>query len=265
MIGMTDRPAIAGIFAAFTATGSKPPKAVAAAHAYLKTTVERYGAGPMVDAEALPLAVIAALDAGTDPATSPEVQAVLARHTLAGRHTLATDLASLLIDQLRDACRDQADAIIEAWRPSFTEAATDLVAAHTDLGGLDLADTATVVRRGPAATASWSAAQRAVDTIAAVATGWAHLVTFTTGTLPNRRYRLAHIAEVAPTRWLDLDLGGASADPWAALGHGLTLRLPTIDEHRATVGAIEAELGNRAEAAETAERDALSGRRSRVG
>lgn len=92
-------------------------------------------------------------------------------------------------------------------------------------------------------------------------------MTFTTGRLPDRRYRLLHIAEVEPTRWieLELDVGGASADPWGALGRGLTLRLPTVDEHRATVAAIEAEGTERADAAESARRDAFSGRRALTG
>lgn len=262
MIGLTDRPAIAGIFAAFDATSSKAPKAVLAAHEHLAAAVDRYDRRPLPGPEDLALAVLAALDADTDPALSPDVQAILTSGDLAAHHQMSDIIRGICTDALRTACQDHTDDIIAAWRPGFTEAATDLAAAHADLGGLDLADTAAVVRRGPAATVSWSAAQRSVDAIAAIEVGWVHLVTFTTGALANRRYRLAHITKVDPTRWLDLDLDGASADPWAALGRGLTLHLPTIDEHRATIAAIEAERSNRTEAAETAQRDAFSGRRA---
>lgn len=161
MIGITDRPAIAGIFAAFAATSSKAPKAVAAAHEHLVTTVDRYARRPLPDPEALALAVMAALDAGTDPAVSPDVQAVLTSGDLAAHHPMADTIRGVCTDVLRTACQDHTDDIIGAWRPGFTEAATDLAVAHADLGAIDLADTDLIVRRGPAATASWSAASAA--------------------------------------------------------------------------------------------------------
>lgn len=117
------------------------------------------------------------------------------------------------------------------------------------------------MRRGPDATSAWSKAQRATDTIATIGAGWAGLLTFTTGALVDRRYRLTTIASTEPARWLDLDLDLHTADPWAALGHGLTLALPTINEHSANVAAIEAERAARAETEATARRDAFSGRR----
>jgi len=102
----TDRPSIGAIFATFAATDSKPPKAAGAAHEHLVATVTAFDRRPIPDPEALSLAVMAALDAGTDPAVSPAVQAILASDNLAARHQMADIIRGICTDQLRTICSD---------------------------------------------------------------------------------------------------------------------------------------------------------------
>ncbi len=262
---VTARPAVANLAASFERSGATVPAALAKAFTRRTEVVDRFAKRPVPDADALPVAVLGCLEAGVDPATDTDVRRITTAAHLAGLHGLANDIEAILLDAIRATAQTSTPAILTAWGRPFDKAARSLAEAHGVLGGVDLDDTTAIVKLGPEATAAWSTARDALGIIYAIVSGWLALYELIAGTTPNKRHRLIVIADIDASVWIDAELDGAKPDPWAALGHGLTLRLPTIDEHRAAIAGIEHERTERADAAETQRRGALSGRNVRVG
>lgn len=249
-------PVVAGLFTTFDRVGATPPKPVAAAHHRLVATTAAFKERPHPNADALPLAVLAAVEDGRDPATDATVQRIVTAQVLAGRHNLDDELAAILIDDLRDVVRTHTDGIVGAWRTPFDKAAADLTTALEVLGPLDLDDTATVVRKGPEATTAWTNATNAAATITAIHAGWLHLRLFLTGSHLAKPRRLLVVAPVDPATWLDRDLDGTAPDPWNALCNGLPLALSTPADVDALTAAIDKAAAHRVAQAEEEARDA---------
>lgn len=250
------RPVVAGIFTSLATAGAAVPKPAAAAHDRLVATTAAFRERPTPNADALPLAVLAAVEDGQEPTTSPEVVRLLNAQTLATRHGLEDELAAILIDDLRDVLRTHADAVVGAWRVPFDRAAADLTAALEVLGSIDLEDTAVVVRKGPEATTAWTRATNAVAAITAIHDGWLSLRLFVTGSYLDKPRRLLVVAAVDPDVWIDRGLDGTPVDPWKALCNGLPLGLSTPAEVDALSAAIDQASTRRAAQAEEAARDA---------
>lgn len=262
---VTTRPAIANLANSFERSGAAVPAALAKALARRTEVVDRFAARPVPAADALPVTILGCLEAGVDPATDPTVQQIITAAHLGGLHSLANDIEGILLDAIRVTAIACTPDVIAAWRPSFTEAARSLAEAHGVLDGIGLDDTTAIVQLGPDAATAWATAQDALGTIDAIVSGWLALYELTTGTTQNKRHRLNVIADVDASVWIDHALDGHPVDPWAAITVGYPLVLPSIDEYRATIAGIEAERSERADAAATQRRGALTGRRARVG
>lgn len=234
----------------WTTLGATPPSPVAKALTRWEGTVTAFRSRPAVGGpDALPLAVLAALEGKRDPATCPEVQRIITAQELASRHQLGDQVEAVVLDLLRQTVRDNADNIVETWRPSFTRAAVDVAEAHALLDGIELDDVDSIVRRGGAAAEAWGKARSAIDTLKVCTDGHRSLSTFTGGAPPDRRYRLLALAEVPADQWISDNLDRAEPDPWAAVGAGHRLRLPSLDEYAAAAAAIEGEIQHRTDTA----------------
>lgn len=235
----TIRAHTSALFGSFDKLGLSPPEPVEAARQRLVTVTRAYEQRPLPRPDDLALATIAALEAGTDPATDPRVQAITTARALTGDATLRDGLAAVLTDGLRNACRAEAEALVEVWRPAFDRAAATLTDAHRVLGDIALDDHAAVVRLGPAGTEAWADATDAATTIATIHDGWAALAALLTGSPVAKRHRLLAIADIDANTWLEENMDNRPADPWAAVVDGFTLDLPTIDGHRRRVAAVD--------------------------
>lgn len=234
----TLRTSARSLLATFASLDVPAPKPVADAAARLGVTTDAFNQLPPPGPNDVPMAVVAALDAGVAPADSPDVRRALAAYDLAGRATLGDSVGAVLRDQLQVAARDHADDIIGAWSVPFDAAAERIAKAHTVIGGLDLGDTDAIIRRGGKAAEAWGAARAATAIIDTVVAGWTSLHLFLTGNHHDKRHRVLLIADIDPETWIDQHLEGAKADPWKAVGDGHRLRLPTLAEVKTTVDAI---------------------------
>lgn len=237
----------ATVYAASTALGIPLPAEVADAAERTATVVSRLSERPNGQGDTLTLAVIAAVEAGTDPAADPEVQRVLAARDLDGLVMLPGIVSDTLAELERETIRLYAPELVDSWRPAFDAAATKLAECHQALDGTPLADTETVVRLGPAASAAWASAQDAAATIDRIHASWSALHNLVMGT-EVRVFRMLAIADINPKRWLSSDLDEKPADPWDALGRGLSLRLPTVVDFTEQAAAIRSAIKERDEA-----------------
>lgn len=228
-----------GLLATFVSLDVPAPKPVADAAARLEATTEAFHQLPPPGPNDVPMAVIAALDAGIAPADSPDVRRALVAYDLAGRATLDDSVGAVLRDELQAAARDHADDTIAAWSAPFDAAAERIAKAHAVLGGLDLGDTDAIIRRGGKAAEAWGTARAATAVIDTVVAGWASLHLFLTGNHHDKRHRLLLIADIDPDTWIDQHLEGSKAEPWKAVSDGHRLRLPTLAEVKTAVAAIE--------------------------
>lgn len=251
-----NRPVVAGLFASIATAGAVAPKPVASAHARLEAATAALRERPHPNGNALPAAVLAALEAGKDPTTHPEVTRILMAQVLASRHGLDDEVSAILIEDIRAVVRTHADGIVGAWGVPFNKAAADLTAALEVLGPIDLDDTHAVVTKGPAATTAWTAAVAAVAAVDNIATGWGFLHQLVTGGWLTKSHRIHVITNITANDWHDRTLDGTDANPWHATLNGLTLRLSTIDEVRADLGGIEQAGAARVARAEQEARDA---------
>lgn len=153
-----------------TVGGKLPPAAVAATD-QLQRVVERVQSlHPGQDAPGV--AVLAALDAGWDPAAGDEgvTRAFIAAQL--ANPGLGTEVPAIAQEQMATVFREHADALVHAWRAPFDKAAVALSAAHAALDRIALTDTATVVARGGSAAAQWPKAQAASNTVELINAAW---------------------------------------------------------------------------------------------
>lgn len=236
-MNVTDRATAKQAFDALTATGAKPPKPVLDAWqqtSRLTAAVRDVAAPPY----ALAVAVAAALGDGRDPAADQEVQRVLTASQIAN-HGIIQAVDDLAYDRLRDVCRTQADAIVEAFRKPFDQAVDVLVRAHEQLGPVPLDDTDAVLRAGGDSGVVWGEAQIALTAVTTVTAGWSALGSFTRLALTDSRHTVLRMTAPDIEVVLEHGLDRARLSPWECLGRGLRLNLPTFTEYAESVAALE--------------------------
>lgn len=105
MMFTTTRPAVAALAASFDRTGATTPPALAKAFTRRTGAVDRFANRPLPAADALPVAVLAAIEAGIDPATDTDVRRITTAAHLSGIHNLGADVESILLDAIRAAAQ----------------------------------------------------------------------------------------------------------------------------------------------------------------
>lgn len=259
-MNMTDRTAINLIVSQIEKTGAKLPKPIRDAQARAAKATER--ARQMnLDEAALSAAVVAAMIEDRDPAADPEVQRLLAQRTLIqGGLLAAVERAST--DAVREALGDKADAVVRALQKPYSEAAAELVAAHEVLGDLPLNDTAAILSAGPEAADAWAKARRALEVVDASAKVFTTLMSFTRLLQLNPHHKALRFATVDWATWTreGYGAGDANTTPWDLVRAGLVLALPTAEEYRARVAALDEGSRRTQLEAERRNRDALMGR-----
>jgi hypothetical protein len=233
------RPIAAAIVSSFETTSTPMPTAIAQIHErYVK--VEAAMSAQTMPSKSVAEAVLAAIEAGNDPTTDPTVQQALTGAELASRMGLTDEVPGIVLEELAARCRTHGDELVDAWRVSFSAAASAITDALAVLGPIDLDDTRAVVRKGADATTSWTAATEATRTIAAINSGWgAFHALVKNGRFPDKKHALLRIAAVPGDVWLERDLAERLPDPWAAVLEGLELSLPTLDEYADRITALD--------------------------
>ncbi len=224
------------IVSASTQVGAKLPDPVTDAYERtlrIAADVQRMHPGQ----EALAVAVTAALDAGHDPASDPEVQRIHLAGLLANPG-LTGMVEAIAQGQMEQTFIEHADLIVKALVRPFDKAAAVMVDTHSKLGGLALEDTAGVVARGGAAADEWAKGRAATDTLEAINAAWLALANLTRlapvdSNRPSLRY-----TDPTVQQWTDLGLTGRKVKPWEAVSLGLPLSLPTMAGYRNRSAAL---------------------------
>lgn len=237
-------------------SGAKIPKPVDAAWQRTVRMSEALQAMPYPGDE-LPVAVAAAIEAGRDPSADAEVQRLLTGQQIAGNQGIMQSVEAIGYEQFQQVCREQADAIVQALRIPFDQAATALAEAHGRIGNAPLGDTDAIVRQGGDAAATWAKATAAAATVDQIVNGWTTLATFTRLVQLDPRYSALRLAAVTYETWMSSELQHRRLTPWEAATSELSLSLPTITEYRARIAAIEAGHALAAQQAEAAMKDQL--------
>jgi hypothetical protein len=236
----TERVQAAQVMSTTTTTGAKAPKAVLDAYQRATRISDTVHSIPAPQG-AVAVAVAAALDRGDDPAADAGVMQALTANSLVGRGiTDAVD--DIAYAQFLEVCRDEADAIINAWSRPFTGAADTLTAAHQRIGDLPLQDSATILQKGGDVAHVWAQATSASEVIDTIRTGWVALAQFTRLATIDPRYPVLRMAAVSGAVWTERNLERQQLSPWEALIAGLDLSLPTFGEYRQRVAQLEADL-----------------------
>lgn len=231
---VTDRLAATTVQSTFTTLGVKLPKALAVAFDQAETIAAKapHLGGKPGDLERV---VREASLAGREPAADPAVQTALAAQTLAGNRMLDDALTGTAHGSIRDACVAHLDAIVGDWRQHFDTAAGALTAAHQRIGDLPLDDTAPILAKGGDVAEVWAQAQTAQRTIDTVLDGWTNLMRLIHVSL-SPDHRALKLAPLTLTQWQTLP---AKLTAWDAVRAGLALSVPTLEEYRARVAAIQ--------------------------
>jgi|SRR5690554_3062238 len=218
---LTGRVELATIADTFGILGVKPPKPLDEAFARMRRLDERAD-NLAVDAK-LPGLVVAAAEAGRDPATDPEVQRVFLASQIANDWTRDI-LRGAGREGVTSALREHEPAIIAEWSKVFDRAAAVLVDAYDKLGVDDLDDSKAVLRKGGAAAKLWAEAQGAVGAIQAAAAG-ANAIDSLVGRGPAPSSVL-RIADIEPEAWKASGFHGrADVHPWEVVTGGYRLSL----------------------------------------
>jgi len=261
-MNVTDRTTSSTVAATFTNTGTKPPKAVADAHAAMADLTQR-ASRLRVDGSDLAPAVTAALAAGRDPASDPEVQRVVTAIALSGNQALIETVEAEAVDQFRGVCIEHREDIVSAWRKAFDAAAAKLAACYERIGPVPLEDVGTIMVQGGDIASVWAEARKASATIGTIEAGWAALGEFTRTVTVDPNRQVLRLAAVDFETWKAKGLRRARLTPWQILLTGLTLSLPTLEEYRDRVRAIE-EAEAAPEMVVDRERSHIAGREIRV-
>jgi len=235
-VNITDRAMAQQIIGSFTDSGAKAPKSFADAHGRatrIAAAARNLGAGQGDLAQA----VMAALDAGRDPAADPDVQRIAIAAQIANPG-IEQQIDALAFDGFHEACAVHTDAIIAAWRKPFDAAAAVLADAHQRLGNVALEDTTAIIAKGADAADVWAKATAAVKIIEAIRHGWLGLVGITHAAPDDRNHAVLRIADVDYPTWTAQQLHGRKVGAWDAVLAGLTLALPSPAEYRQRVNTI---------------------------
>lgn len=216
---------------------TKPHKSYVNARARLDPLVALKRQESVIPARPLASAVAAALLAGRDPLTDPEVSSA---HLAAGINGTVGALRQELEIQTLDLLRDHHGAILTALTPAFDRAAAALSEAFRQIGAVDLDDWSAIVKRGGTsaqATLDARAAGATIRDIHDVARSLSHL-----SVLPSGGTTAAAIADptIDPAPWAGRQLEKATA--WDLTRAGITLTLvQSAEEMSARTAAIARE------------------------
>lgn len=233
-MNLTDRTAANAVRSLYSTLNVEPPEALGTAWDNadkLAAKAGQLGAKP----GDLPSAVVAAILADRDPSTDPDVQRVITAHALMANAGLPDAITGAAIEDIREVCLAHRDQIITGWRVAFDEAAAALAAAHGRIGGLDLDDAVSILAKGGDIADSWATARAADRTISAVVDGWSDLMRLIRVN-PDPRHRALRLAALSLEQYRTMP---AKLSGWDAVRAGLRLSLPTLDEYRARITALE--------------------------
>lgn len=226
-----------------TSVGVKLPAEVTAAYEtatrVIREAQQLYPKGGLAEP------VYAALSAGRDPATDPEVQRTYLAMQL-GAQGITQGVENIASEELRVAFSKHAETIVTAWTKPFGQAATALQTAHARLGNVQLDDTVAVLEVGGDAAEVWAKAQTAVTRIDAILAAWAELAALTRLANVSALYPALRLLTTDATRWRDLELTRRRIGPWEATTLGLTLSLPTLAEYSQRVRDLERQTAQQA-------------------
>jgi hypothetical protein len=221
---------------AAAAVGVGLPAAVLAAHQ--KATGAIKGLQGIYPKGGLAGPVAAALIAGRDPATDPDVMRTFLAMQI-GTHEVIGMVENILNEEMRQEFAVHADAIVNAWTKPFDQAAKVLTDAHSHLGDIDLSDTAVIVERGGSAAEAWGRAQAATRTINTITDAWLALGEFARLVRLDPRYPVLRIAAVDAETWREAQLDRKRLAPWDAVIAGLTLSLPSMAQYGERITTVE--------------------------
>lgn len=225
------------IHSAFTALGVNPPKAIVEAHDLADRVLTANSYLLKTDHGSLAGAVATALEAGTDPASDPDVQRVIT--CSAFTESLSREVESIVNERLTATYRQHSDAVVKALLKPFDAAAAKMQAAHDVLGSVDIRDTASVLGRGGDAPQAWSDATNASTTLDTIRTAWVALASLVRQP-PEPHFFILQTADVEPRVWLDKQLKEQKWKPWQLVCEGIALSLPTMTEYRARIARMVA-------------------------
>jgi len=200
----------------------------------------------------IPAAVLAALEAGNNPATDPGVQVAAVGATV-GQH--ASGIETALALRAFAFLNENIDRLMEPFGKPFDAAAKTLRAAATRLGDVDLNDTSAVLARGGDAAKVWADAHSADKTITDIhQLGQTLKVLLSGGSQIDPRHQALTIADIPPTVFVDQAITGWLT-PWEVVRRGYPFSLATPATFRTRVAAIQSEQASRQQAAERAFRE----------
>ena len=193
-----------------------------------------------VSAYSLPRAALAALEADSDLMSDPDInRAVVSRAISESRAGITAELDRQVADFIDIHGQD----ILDALKKPFDEAAATIDSCRERLSDVALEDAKAVVKQGGDAAQIWADAQKADQTIDAIATA-AKLMR---SNPVDPRYQVLVIADVDAATFIDDQLTGARLRPWDVARRGYKLSLAdtaTLDER---VNAIATEMQQREE------------------
>ncbi|MDQ3431364.1 MAG: hypothetical protein M3467_03930, partial [Actinomycetota bacterium] len=116
-MNISDRTFVTLIQNASTQLGTKLPKAVV--DAFDKAKKLEAGIGSLGSTVSLADAVAAAILAGREPASDPDVQRAVTAQTLESHHGLPAALGAVGMETVSAACSAELDKIVAGWRKAF--------------------------------------------------------------------------------------------------------------------------------------------------
>lgn len=217
----------------------KPPAPVAAVIEHRAEMLDRLQV--WIPPHALAPVVLDAIERGADVANDPAVIEALRWAQLhSADPTITPAMRRQLLEGLRMALTEYADAVTSTWGTAVAAAAAQLTAAHKVLGETDLDDADAIVRLGGQAAEAWGVARAALTTVEQAHAGWRLLFHFTRGRRSSAPSALV-LADLAPEVCLArpelYGSGKAREVAWGLIAAGVELDLATLDRPAATAAA----------------------------
>ena len=188
------------------------------------------------DRDALAVAVIAAADAGNDPAADATVQSLIATERLT-QPGLKVSVDQITTGAVQDVLIRNSDKLIQLMRAPFDRSAAALTAAHERFGPVDLSDTTQIIRLGGDVADVWAKAAAGLDRINQISDAWGFIAELTR-VAPAQRATL-RITDAGYEAFNRLDLGNRRLNAWQVLTEGLTLDLANAATFKGRSAAIE--------------------------
>jgi len=226
------------LFAAVQTLDLRLPKQVEAARGQLDAVRLAVENIPPHDREGVARAVADALIEGADPLTDPGVARAIQHAAITQPSTLDGVETSALM-RLWEAVNEHSDEMVDAMRKPFDKAAEVLVAAHEQIGDLDLkADSEAILKKGGGIASAYTGAVEASEAINAVTLAWSMLDNLAGTSQVDPRWVALRITNPQAGKFDELELERKSLAPYEAVRLGLPLSLPTLPEYTQRRAAI---------------------------